>query len=105
MNDPKKPEPLYLGSNLPTLLTVRDVLVILTAVVAIAAAFFMYDTRITVLENEIRSIRTDIQEIKNKQKDMSNVTTEIAQQSIKLQNIEKSQDRLEIKLERMLDKK
>ena len=53
-------------------------------------------------ENDQR--RSD-QEIKDKQKEMSDVKTDIAQQGIKLQNIEKSQDRLERKLEKVLDEK
>lgn len=39
--------------NLPTTLSLRDIVVVLASVVSIASAFFMYDTRISVIEAQI----------------------------------------------------
>lgn len=48
-----------------TTFSIKDVVTIIVAVVAVASAFFMYDTRIAVIENDMSTLRKTVNDTQN----------------------------------------
>lgn len=70
--------------NVRTLLELKDVVVILTAMIAAAAAFFTYGTRITVLESKLASVETVSQEVRDNENDIDALQGQMLQLVLRL---------------------
>jgi hypothetical protein len=87
-----------------TVLDLRDVIVVMVAVVSVSGAFFMYDTRIAVLEADQRyaksamveydSVGVDIAEVKSQLREMAALSISNKQLLDNIQLINRDLDKL-----------
>ena len=89
--------------NIKTVLELKDVVIILSAVLTASAAYFEYGTRITVLESQIEEVTSEIQGVRVNAHELNSVLNKLTQYEVRLSINDKQLDDLE-QLGRKLDK-
>lgn len=82
-----------------TFFTIKDLIVIITPLIALASAFFAYDTRISVLETKNKASEVRIEEVKNTARENSDryykIELELSTLQSKVENMASDQRDIE----------